>query len=163
MYAQAGFAIAQVKVQTHEIPSAIGFISMAQIGGSVITLAISNSMFLNQATNGILRVLPTQPRGLIQGAVSGSGSVFFQQLDPNVKRAVLVTITNAIKKTYILGITGAALGVVLSPFMGREKVSKVPFNKIPHLCSSTAAHKQIIASSLTNVSLQLFLAHGVAG
>jgi hypothetical protein len=33
-----------VKVQPHEIPSAIGFISLAQIGGATIALAIANSV-----------------------------------------------------------------------------------------------------------------------
>lgn len=123
MYAQAGFAIAQVKVQPREIPSAIGFISLAQIGGATIALAIANSVFLNQATNGILAVVPDQPRSVVQSAVSGAGSTFFQTLDPSVKTAVLRAITDAISRIYILSITGAALSIVLSVFMSREKVS----------------------------------------
>ena len=122
MYAQAGFAIAQVKVKPHEIPSAIGFISLAQIGGSVFALAISNSVFLNKATTGILHILPNQPKGVIQGAISGAGSAFLQQLPPDTKRQVLVAVTNAIQRVYILAITGAALGIVLAPFLGNEKV-----------------------------------------
>ena len=123
MYVQAGFAIAQVKVQPHEIPLAIGFISLAQIGGATIALAIANSVFLNQATNSILAILPNEPRAIVQGAVSGAGSTFFQTLDPTVKNAVLAAVTHAISRIYILGITGAALTIVLSVFMPREKVS----------------------------------------
>lgn len=123
MYAQAGFAIAQVKVQPHEIPSAIGFISLAQISGATIALAIANSVFLNQATNGILAIVPHEPRSVVQSAVSGVGSTFFQSLDPNVKTAVLETVTHAISRNYILSMTGAALSIVLSVFMSREKVS----------------------------------------
>jgi len=123
MYAQAGFAIAQVKVQPHEIPSAIGFISLAQIGGATIALAIANSVFLNQATNGILAIVPHAPRSVVQSAVSGVGSTFFQSLDPNVKTAVLEAVTHAISRNYILSMTGAALSIVLAVFMSREKVS----------------------------------------
>lgn len=123
MYAQAGFSIAQVKVQPHETPLAIGFISLAQIGGSTIALAIANSVFLNQATNGILAILPNEPRSVVQGAVSGAGSTFFQTLDPSVKTAVLGAVTHAISRIYILAITGAALSIVLAVFMSREKVS----------------------------------------
>ena len=124
MYAQAGFSIAQVKVQPHETPLAIGFMSLAQIGGSTISLAIANSVFLNQATNGILAILPREPRSVVQGAVSGAGSTFFQTLDPSVKTAVLEAVTHAISRIYILAITGAALSIVLAVFMSREKVSK---------------------------------------
>ena len=126
MYAQAGFAIAQVKVKPHEIPSAIGFISLAQIGGATIALAIANSVFLNKATSGILAIVPGQPRNVVQGAVSGVGSTFFQSLDASVKTAVLRVVTDAISRTYILGITGAALSIVLAVFMGREKVRVIP-------------------------------------
>lgn len=134
MYAQAGFSIAQVKVQPHETPLAIGFISLAQIGGATIALAIANSVFLNQATNGILAILPNEPRGVVQGAVGGSGSTFFQTLDPSVKTAVLVAVTNAISRIYILSITGAALSIILAVFMSREKVSV--FRSVFFLCTA---------------------------
>lgn len=122
MYAQASFAIAQVKVPPQDIPLAIGFISLAQIGGATIALAIANSVFLNQATNGILAILPDVPRGIVQGAVSGAGSTFFQSLDPAIKTAVLAVVTQAISRIYILSITGAALSIVLAVFMSREKL-----------------------------------------
>ncbi|MCJ1437449.1 hypothetical protein MMC27_006836 [Xylographa pallens] len=122
MYAQASFAIAQVKVHPYEIPSAIGFVALAQIGGATIALAIANSVFLNQATNGILAIVPQEPRSVVQGAISGAGSTFFQTLDPSVEAAVLGAVTHAISQTYILGMTGAALSVVLACFMSREKL-----------------------------------------
>ena len=125
MYAQASFAIAQVKVKPQEIPSAIGFISLAQIGAATIALAIANSVFLNQATNGILAILPNVPRSVVQSSVSGAGSTFFRTLDPSVKTAVLGAVTHAISRIYILAITGSALTIVLSLFMSREKVSKL--------------------------------------
>lgn len=123
MYAQAGFSISQVKVKPQEIPLAIGFISLAQLGGATIALAIANSVFLNQATNNILRVLPDVPRATVQTALSGAGSSFFQTLDPSSKTAVLEALTNSIQRIYILAITAAALSIVLAVFMKREKVS----------------------------------------
>ena len=122
MYAQASFSVAQGKVPPQEIPLAIGFISLAQIGGATIALAIANSVFLNQATSGILAVLPHEPLGVVQGAVSGAGSTFFQTLDPSVRDAVLGAVAHAIGRIYILAITGAALSIVLAVFMPREKV-----------------------------------------
>lgn len=148
IYGQAGFSIAQVKVRPHEIPSAIGFISLAQIGGATIALAIANSVFLNQATNGILAIMPDEPRDVVQGAVSGVGSSFFQTLDPSLKTAVLEAVTHAISRIYILAMTGAALTIFLAVFMSREKVSK--FSVLPpsrSLDSSCLPMKQLRKSS----------------
>ena len=122
MFAQASFSVAQAKSQPHEIPLAIGFISLAQLGGATISLAIANSVFLNQATNGILAIIPSASRSVVQGAVSGVGSDFFKTLDPSVRAAVLEAVAHAISRIYILAITGAALSIVLSIFMPREKV-----------------------------------------
>lgn len=127
MYAQASFSVAQVKVQPHQIPMAIGFISLAQIGGATIALAIATSVFLNQATHGILAIMPHEPRRVVEGAVSGAGSTFFQTLDPSVKTAVLGVVAHAISRIYILAITAAALSIVLAVFMSREKVSNSPY------------------------------------
>ena len=157
MYAQAGFAIAQVKVPPPEIPLAIGFISLAQIGGATIALAIANSVFLNQATNGILAILPQEPRSVVQGAVSGAGSTFFQTLDPSVKTAVLEAVTHAISRIYILAMTGAALSVVLAVFMSREKVSK--FQSIILLFTAYTLHVHVTEASclyLTGCSVTSF-------
>lgn len=123
MYAQAGYAIAQVKVKPHEVPQAIGFISLAQIGGATIALAIANSVFLNQATNGILAILPNESRDVVQSALSGAGSTFFETLNSSVKVAVLEALAYAISRVYILAMTGASLSIVLAIFMPIEKVS----------------------------------------
>ena len=123
MYAQASFAVAQAKSKREEIPLAVSFISLAQIGGTTIALAIGNSVFLNRATDSILALVPGTPRAVVQSAVSGVGSAFFQTLDPGVRTAVLGAISHAISRVYILSITGAALSIVLAVFLPIEKVS----------------------------------------
>ena len=121
-YGQASFSVAQAKVPKAEIPLAIGYISLAQIGGATIALAIANSVFLNQATNGILTLLPGTPLAEVQGAIAGTGSSFFNNLKPDVKTQVLGVITAAIGKNYILSIVAGALTLVLTPFMSFEKL-----------------------------------------
>lgn len=122
MFAQASFSIAQAKSQPREIPLAIGFISLAQLGGATISLAIANCVFLNQATRDILSIIPSASRSVVEGAVSGAGSDFFRTLDASVRSAVLDAVANAISRIYILATTAAALSIVLSIFMPREKV-----------------------------------------
>lgn len=125
-YIQASFSVAQVKVPPSEIPLAIGFISMAQIGGATIALAIANSVFLNQATSGISALLPDVPFATVQGAVAGAGSTFFANLDSSVKSQVLQVLTASISRIYILSITAGALTICLVPLMSWEKLFLTP-------------------------------------
>lgn len=122
MYSQSSFSVAQSKSEVHEIPVAVGFISLGQVSGATIAIAIANSVFLNRATNGILAVIPSASRAAVQSAVSGASSGFFKSLDPSVKRAVLDAVAHAIAQTYILAIVAGALTIVLSIFLPREKL-----------------------------------------
>ncbi|KAI9829987.1 MAG: hypothetical protein M1826_005160 [Phylliscum demangeonii] len=121
-FVQASFAVAQAKVQEHEIPLAVGFITCGQIGGSTIALAIANAIFLNQSTQKITQLLPHVPIGTVRGAIAGSGSSFFNTLAPDTRTKVLVIIVDAISRAYILIITAGALVLVLSVFMRRERL-----------------------------------------
>lgn len=141
MYAQASFAVAQAKSKPHEIPWAVGFIALAQIGGATIALAIANSVFFNKATSGILAAVPSAPRAVVQGALSGANSDFFKSLDASTKTAALEAVADAIGRTYILAITGAALSIVLAVFMPLEKVRlDTAFHYIVHANISAAIH-----------------------
>ncbi|KAL4940984.1 hypothetical protein BDV06DRAFT_230037 [Aspergillus oleicola] len=122
MYAQASFAVAQGKAKPHEIPVATGFISLAQLAGGTIALAISNSVFLQRASEDIMSVVPNADSDTVQQAVSGASSEFFDTLDPDVRTAVLDAVTNAISHVYILPITAAALSIGLAVLMPREKL-----------------------------------------
>lgn len=120
--AQASFSVAQAKVHPKEIPLAIGFITSAQIAGATIALSISNSIFLNDATRNIARLLPNVPRGDIQGAIAGAGSAFLAKLDPASRASVTHAIVESMSKVYILGITAGALAAVLGLLMKKEKL-----------------------------------------
>lgn len=123
MYAQASFAVAQAKAKSHEIPVATGFISLAQLTGGTVALAISNSVFLDKATEGTLGLVPNASRETVQSAVSGARSDFFNTLDHGARKAVLGAVTDAISRVYILPLTAAAMSITLAVFMSREKVS----------------------------------------
>lgn len=122
MFAQASFSVAQAIVEPHLIPSAVGFITCAQVSGVTIALAISNSVFLNKSQEGILKILPDTPIAQIQAAIAGAGSNFVQSLSTNVRLEVIAAIVSAMSKTYILVITAGSLVLVLSAAMKREKL-----------------------------------------
>jgi MFS family permease len=122
VYVQSSFSVAQARVDAFEIPQAVGFISCAQTTGCTIALAIANTIFLNGATDRIVKILPTASAEQVQGAVAGVGSAFFSSLPDDVRDKVLNAIIESMSKVYILVITAGALTVVLSLFMKREKL-----------------------------------------
>ena len=126
LFSQASFPVAQGKVAPTLIPSAVAFIGCAQIGGIVLALSISNSIFINKATNKISNILPNIPLATVQGAISGAGNSFFQSLPSTTRTAVLEAIVSSISNIYIMVIVAGALAVILSFFMKREKLFLAP-------------------------------------
>lgn len=122
LFSQAGFAVAQMKVAPRQLPQAVAFIGIGQVGGITLALMMSNSIFLNEATNKIARILPDLPRSAVQQAVSGFGGDFFHSLTSDERRRVLAAIVQSIDKTFIMVITACAVSLVLSVFMKREKL-----------------------------------------
>jgi len=122
LFIQASFSVAQAVVSPDMVPSAVGFITCAQVSGSTIALAIANSVFLNESQDSIAKILPDLPLKEIQEAISGAGSKFLLTLSPELQGQVLTAIVDAISKTYILVITGGALAAVLSLGMKRERL-----------------------------------------
>lgn len=123
IYAQAGFSVAQAKAKPSEIPVATGFISLAQLTGGTISLAIANAVFLQKATDGILAIIPTASPETVQNAITNAHSDFLTSLTGDQRNAVLEALTNAMSKVYILSIVAAAMSVTLSLLLPREKVS----------------------------------------
>ena len=121
-FVQAAFSVAQAKVGAVKIPEAIGFITLGQLLGATISLAIANSVFLNEAAKRIATIVPTAPPGQIQEAISGAGSTFIQNLDAQTRAAVLHAIVSSMSKVYILALTAGALVLLLSLGMKREKM-----------------------------------------
>jgi hypothetical protein len=122
LFAQASFSVAQALVSPERVASAIGFITCAQVSGVTISLAIANSIFLNQSQTAIEAILPNTPKSEIQAAISGVGSGFVASLSPGVQEQVLVAIVHSISKTYIMVIVAGTLVSLLSLAMKREKL-----------------------------------------
>lgn len=108
------------------IPEAIGFITLGQLSGGTISLAIANTVFLNDAADGIAKVIPTASRDVIFGAISGADAAFLRNLTPLARRMVIHATVESLKKVYILTITAGALVTVASLAMKREKLFMKP-------------------------------------
>lgn len=121
-FVQAGFSVAQAKVGAALIPEAIGFVTLAQLLGATVSLAIGDSVFLNEANNNIAAILPTTSRSDINGAISGASTTLLSSLDPETRANVIHGIVTAMSKVYILGITAGAAVTVAALAMRREKM-----------------------------------------
>jgi hypothetical protein len=125
-FAQASFSVAQATVAPELVPSAVGFISLAQITGITLALAIANAVFFNESVRSLKTILPGVDPERIKDTISGTQSEFFQSLVPGVREQVLEAIVDALSKSYILVMTAGALVAVLSLLMKREKLFLAP-------------------------------------
>ena len=121
-YSQASFAVVQAKNEPQLVPDAVAFVTTGQLLGLTLALAISNTLFLNTATQGLQKILPTIPRSTLQASISGAETSFFQTLPGATQTAFLQVVLKAINETYILVIVAGALSVILAITMKRERL-----------------------------------------
>ena len=121
---QSAYSIAAAKVAPHEIPAAVGFINIAQIGSIVIALTISGAVFQNAAFHNLEEALAGRGFSVqeIHGAIAGTQSAIFRSGTPEVRAAAVEAIIQAMDNVYVLVIAAGALMLVSSLFMKREKL-----------------------------------------
>jgi MFS family permease len=121
-YCQASFAVAQGKVKMEDIPSAVGFITNAQVSGIAIALSTAEAIFLNESATRIHALFPALSMEQVNSMITGVGSTSVTMLPEATKEVALQVIIFAISRTYILVLTAGCLTIVLSLFMKREKL-----------------------------------------
>ena len=122
--AQIAYSVAPAKLAPHEIPAAVGFINLAQIGSSVISLTIAGSVFQSIAFRNLQIALAPYdvPLEEIRGALAGTQSAVFASGDAEIKAAAIKGIVQAMGKVYTLVITAGAVSVLSALAMKREKL-----------------------------------------
>lgn len=125
----------------------------------MIALAISGSVFLNEAVKGMSEFLPGVPRDVVKGAIAGAGSEFFASLSDEVRKNVLHAIISAMDKTYALVIVAGAITLVGSIFMPVCPLDP-PTNM---MCSNLCRGKNCSSRSVTPAKLPIFLSNGYSG
>lgn len=122
MWLQASLSVAQAVVAPGDVPAAVGLVMLGQFVGICVSLAIANTVFLNDARREIQAILPDVPSETIGSAIQGSTSGFLDTLDPDVKTLVLDAIILAMDKVYILVIVAGSVTAVLSLLMKRTRL-----------------------------------------
>ncbi|KAG8168203.1 hypothetical protein KVR01_003892 [Diaporthe batatas] len=119
---QAGYSVVQAKVKPGEIPWALGFMMVSQLGGIVLALGMAGAIFVNGATAGLVSLLPGMDKDVVVNAIAGTSSDLFKTLSEKQQKDALAIIVHAIDNTYILLNAAGALGVLLSVFLKRERL-----------------------------------------
>lgn len=122
MWLQASLSVAQAVVAQGDVPAAVGLVMLGQFVGICISLAIANTVFLNDARRSVQAILPDVPSDTIGSAIQGSTSGFLETLEPHIKVQVLDAIIVAMDKAYILVIVAGSVAAVLSLFMKRVRL-----------------------------------------
>lgn len=122
MWLQASLSVAQAVVAPSDVPAAVGLVMLGQFLGICISLAIANTVFLNNARAAVQAILPDVPSETIGSAIQGSTSGFLDTLEPSLKTRVLDAIIVAMDKVYILVMVAGGLTAVLSLFMKRVRL-----------------------------------------
>lgn len=121
---QTAYSVGAVKVKTHEIPSVIGFMNVAQIGTAALALSIADCIFQNVGFIEVRNALSGYGfnAAQIRSALAGSESAVISGGNPTVAELAIGAIVDVIGKIWFMSI--AAGGVILlgSFFMSREKL-----------------------------------------
>lgn len=119
----AGFSVAQASVDETLGSKVAAFIALGQTGGITVSLAIANSVFVNEATRRWDKVFC---QGLstdqIMTALTSIGSDFFEKLKPEMRVLVLDSIVEVMRKVYILVVVAGVSVVILSLGMKGERL-----------------------------------------
>lgn len=123
MFSQAGFSVAQASVDDALGSKVAALIALGQTGGITISLAIANSVFINDATGRLSQILgQSLTKDQIDAVIAGVSNDSSEKLSPETMVLVLDAIVEAMRKVYILVVAAGVLVVILSLGMKRERI-----------------------------------------
>jgi hypothetical protein len=122
---QLAYAIALVKAPPKDSTKALGFINLAQIGTTALSLAIAGSLFQNLGFDELKRAFAgyPYPDDYLRSALAGRISPVFSSNDETVIRIAVVAIAETIRKMFAPAIAGAALLIASTLLMRFEKLN----------------------------------------
>lgn len=123
-FLQASYGVSQALVDPEDIPNAIGFIGIGQNIGVVLFLAVAGTIFNNEAIKAVTPILVGVSEPEVEGAIAGTSSSIFENLDEATRARVVEAIIQSLDKVYGIIIAGGALVFILAFFLlvsGRSK------------------------------------------
>ncbi|KAL9014344.1 MAG: hypothetical protein Q9173_001014 [Seirophora scorigena] len=126
LFLTAGFSVVPFLVKPHDINNAIGFMAVAQVIGGNIFLSMAGCMYQNFGQSKLQPFLTGYSATDVSGVIAGASNPAFEALPEDLKHAVIVQINEVMTYSWAIMIAGAAISVVLAPFLGRKKIYATP-------------------------------------
>lgn len=125
---QIGYSVAAAKAKANEVPAAIGFINVAQIGTVAISLTLAGALFQNLGYSYLRDALLEYnfPEAELRAALAGVQSAILAQGNEKVVQLAIGAIVKTISRIYGLVIAAGALTLISAVFMKREKLELNP-------------------------------------
>ena len=122
---QIGYAVALAKASPKDSSKALGFINLAQIGTTSLSLAIAGSLFQNLGFHELKRAFADYPYpdDYLRSALAGRISPVFTSNDETAIRIASVSVAETIRKMFAPAMAGAALLIASTLLMRFEKLS----------------------------------------
>jgi hypothetical protein len=123
---QNAYSVATAKVSPKDVPKALGFINLAQLGTISTALAIAGSLFQNLGFHDLKKAFADSghefPNDYIRSALAGSISPVFSSADQGIIHIATVAIAETIRKMFGMVVAAGALVTVCSLLMKFEKI-----------------------------------------
>ncbi|KAG2419140.1 hypothetical protein HFD88_002244 [Aspergillus terreus] len=100
-YTMASFAVIQAVVAPSEAANGLSLMLLAQLGGLTLGLSVGGAVFVNVASEGLYRILPSTPRDQVQQMVSGTSGDLIKSLSSDMRHRVLEVIVSAWNDVYV--------------------------------------------------------------
>ena len=91
---------------------------------------MAGCMYQNYGHSKLLPYLTTYSAADVSSVIAGTSNPLFQSLSAHLKQVVIEQITEVMSNIWAVMIAGAAINVLLGPFLGVS----IPF---PHQCPTT--------------------------
>ena len=101
----------------------IDFIMCARVVNIVLTLIMTNIIFLNFVENVFHDIIFTTSKIDVQLIISKISNIFVENANAEIKLKIVQTIINALKQNFTLSIVADALFIFLITHMSRKKIS----------------------------------------
>ncbi|KAI9665525.1 MAG: hypothetical protein M1831_001667 [Alyxoria varia] len=125
LYNQASFAVAQARVEPRLAPQAIAFITCGQVVGSAISLAVANSIFINQVTDLIGKQVSEASRERVQQMIlEGSQVGVLHDSTTSQQAGIVQAISASLNHSYASVVAASTVSLILAALMKRDKLFK---------------------------------------
>ncbi|RSL95403.1 hypothetical protein CEP52_012072 [Fusarium oligoseptatum] len=113
-YIVTGFTVVQSLVPAADTANAVAVMTIGEIWEWFLFLSVCGTVFQNTAIKEVGQALPHLSPEEIAQLVAGTSSKLFQSLSPSEKSTVIMNVTSAIRKVWLLFLVAATLSFASS-------------------------------------------------